>query len=63
MQMKQTHGRQGCDRFRLLQRQGIAKAAPEEAYFVRNMQMEVVPRDMPVFLISTETGGRAFLLR
>ena len=23
--------------------------------------MEVVPRDMPVFLISTETGGRAFL--
>ena len=38
------HERQGCDRFRLLQRQGIAKAAPEKAYSVRNMRMEVVPR-------------------
>ena len=57
------HGRQGCDRFRLLQRQGIAKAAPEEAYSAKNMRTEVVPREYARLLDFDRNKRTGFLLR
>ena len=54
------HERQGCDRFRLLQRRGIAHV-PAEVSAVRQGRKEVVSRvNKPVFFRLQESGIRQF---